>query len=217
MKEGNSHMPSLSRRDLLRAALALPAAGLFARYRAMAAPSVNRVKITSVRAMAIRNIAGNCLIRIDTDGGLTGYGEAGATGPMARARIETMKDLLIGNDPLTIEVHFHNMTTLMHTYMAHIPTISGIDMALWDLAGKLLDRRVCELLGGPFREAIPMYSHGINLDMLDKSSCRDWAKRIKEMPEGFTTFKNGIDPLLGVPVARFASTLTTAQLRNVAR
>jgi galactonate dehydratase len=197
--------------------MAWPAAAPFAGYRAMAAPNVNRVKITNVRAMAIRNIAGNCLIRIDTDSGLTGYGEAGATGPMARARIETMKSLLIGKDPLQIEVHFHNMTTLMHTYMAHIPTISGIDMALWDLAGKLLGAPVSTLLGGPFRDAIPMYSHGINLDMLDKASCRDWAQRIKEMPEGFTAFKNNIDPLLGVPVARFAPTLSTQQLRNVAR
>jgi L-alanine-DL-glutamate epimerase-like enolase superfamily enzyme len=210
-------MTSMSRRDLLRVALALPVAGLFARYQAMAAPNVNRVKITDVRAMAIRNIAGNCLIRIDTDSGLTGYGEAGATGPMARARIETMKSLLIGKDPLLIEVHFHNMTTLMHTYMAHIPTISGIDIALWDLAGKLLGAPVSTLLGGPFRDAIPMYSHGINLDMLDKSSCRDWAQRIKEMPEGFTAFKNNIDPLLGLPPARFAPTLMTQQLRNVAR
>ena len=210
-------MTLLSRRDLLRGAVSLPVAGLFARFRAMAAPNLNRVKITSIRAMAIRNIAGNCLIRIDTDSGLTGYGEAGATGPMARARIETMKGLLIGKDPLTIEVHFHNMTTLMHTYMAHIPTISGIDMALWDLAGKLLGAPVSTLLGGPFRDAIPMYSHGVNLDMLDKSSCRDWAQRIKEMPEGFTAFKNNIDPLLGVPSARFAATLTSEQLRKVAR
>jgi len=37
------------------------------------------------------------------------------------------------------------------------------------------------------------------------------------MPEGFTAFKNGIDPVLGVPSARFAPTLTTQQLRNVAR
>jgi L-alanine-DL-glutamate epimerase-like enolase superfamily enzyme len=210
-------MRSLSRRELIRMAVALPATRLLTRYKALAAANVNRVKITNIRAMAIRNIAGNCLIRIDTDSGLTGYGEAGATGPMARARIETMKSLLIGKDPLQIEVHFHNMTTLMHTYMAHIPTISGIDMALWDLAGKLLGAPVSTLLGGPFRDAIPMYSHGINLDMLDKSSCRDWAQRIKEMPEGFTAFKNNIDPLLGVPPARFTPTLTTQQLRNVAR
>jgi L-alanine-DL-glutamate epimerase-like enolase superfamily enzyme len=164
-------MKPISRRDLMRMAIALPAAGLFNRYSALAAPHLNRVKITNVRAMAIKNIAGNCLVRIDTDGGLTGYGEAGATGPMARARIETMRGLLIGKDPLAIEVHFQNMTSLMHTYMAHIPTISGIDIALWDLAGKIIGAPVATLLGGPFREAIPMYSHGIGLNMLDKASC----------------------------------------------
>src|SRR5216684_2333471 len=145
-------MRDVSRRKLLRLAIALPGAGLFARYRALASPLVNRVKITNVRAMAIRNIAGNCLIRIDTDSGLTGYGEAGATGPMARARIATMKQLLIGKDPLEIEVHFHNMTSLMHTYMAHIPTISGIELALWDIAGKITGLQVCVLVGGQYRD-----------------------------------------------------------------
>lgn len=206
----------MTRRDLIGMAVALPSAGLFTRFRAMAAPELKRVRITSVRAMAIQNIAGNCLIRIDTDAGLTGYGEAGATGPMARARIATMRHLLVGKDPLAIEVHFHNMTSLMHTYMAHIPTISGIDMALWDLAGKILNAPVSTLLGGTFRDSIPMYSHGIGLNMADKASCRAWAQRIKEMPEGFTAFKNGIDRLLGVPSARFANTLTTRQLRSVA-
>jgi L-alanine-DL-glutamate epimerase-like enolase superfamily enzyme len=211
-------MPSnWTRRNLLRLAVALPAGSWLSRYKALAAPHQGKVKITAIKAMALKNIAGNCLIRIDTDSGLTGYGEAGATGPMARARIETMKPLLIGKDPLTIEVHFHQMTTLMHTYMAHIPTISGIDMALWDLAGKILDRRVCELLGGPFRDSIPMYSHGIGLDMLDPASCRDWAQRIKQMPEGFTAFKNGIDPVLGVPSARYANTVDSGQLRKVRR
>jgi len=164
-------MPSnWTRRSLLRLATALPAGAFLQRYKALAAPHQGKVKITAIKAMALKNIAGNCLIRIDTDSGLTGYGEAGSTGPMARARIATMKPLLVGKDPLNVEVHFHNLTTLMHTYMAHIPTISGIDMALWDLAGKILDRPVSALLGGPFRDAIPMYSHGIGVDMLDPAS-----------------------------------------------
>jgi len=206
-----------TRRSLLRLAVMLPAGGSIARYRALAQPHLKRVKIIRISAMAIQNIAGNCLIRVDTDSGLAGYGEAGATGPMARARIQTMKPLLIGKDPLTIEVHFQNLTSLMHTYMAHIPTISGIDIALWDLAGKIVGLPVSNLLGGPFHDSIPMYSHGIGVNMLDKASCRDWAQRIRQMPEGFTAFKNGIDPVLGVPSARFADTLDSTQLRNVAR
>jgi L-alanine-DL-glutamate epimerase-like enolase superfamily enzyme len=210
-------MHSRTRRDLLRLALALPAGAWLSRFRALAAPQLNRVKITNVRAMAIKNIAGNCLIRIDTDSGLTGYGEAGATGPMARARLETMRPMLVGKDPLAIEVHFQNLTSLMHTYMAHIPTISGIDIALWDLAGKITGLPISALLGGPFRDSIPMYSHGVGLTMLDKQSCKEFAARIKEMPEGFTAFKCDIHPALGIPLARFAYTLDSGQLRQVAR
>jgi len=205
--------PFLSRRDLLRIA----GAATFARLNLLAAPERGRAKITAIKAMQIRDIAGNCLIKIETDSGLVGYGEAGATGPMARGRIETMKGMLIGQDPLAIERHFHNMSSLMHTYMAHIPTISGIDMALWDLAGKILGAPVSTLMGGPFRDAIPMYSHGIGVNLLDKSSCADWAARIKQMPEGFNAFKIGIDPLLKVPSAKFANTLDREQLKNVAR
>ena len=210
-------MPDMTRRDLLRLAAALPAGATFSRLNALAAPVRNKVKITGIKAMALQNIAGNCLIKIETDAGVTGYGEAGSTGPMARARIETMRGLLVGRDPLAIEVHFHNLTSLMHTYMAHIPTISGIDIALWDIAGKILNRRVCELLGGPFRDAIAMYSHGIGVNMLDPGSCREWAARIKAAPEGFTAFKNGIDGVVGVPSARFASTMDSSQLRKVAK
>jgi L-alanine-DL-glutamate epimerase-like enolase superfamily enzyme len=206
-----------TRRNLLRLAVAAPVGAFLDRYKALAAPHLGKVKITAIKAMALKNIAGNCLIRVDTDAGISGYGEAGSSGPMARGRIQIMQPLLIGKDPLLIEVHFHQMTTLMHTYMAHIPTISGIDIALWDLAGKILDRPVCSLLGGPFREAIPMYSHGIGVNMLDPASCRDWAQRIKQMPEGFTAFKNNIDPVLGVPSARFANTLDSEQIRKVRR
>ncbi len=208
---------SMSRRDWMRLAVALPVGTAFAHFRALAQPMKNKVKITGIKAMALRDIAGNCLIRIDTDAGLTGYGEAGSTGPMARARIETMQRLLIGKDPLAIEVHFHNMTTLMHTYMAHIPTISGIDIALWDLAGKILGQPVTRLLGGPFRDAIPMYSHGMGIKMLDPASCRDWAQRVKAMPEGFKAFKIGPDQVLGMPTARYFDTLDGAQIRSVAR
>ena len=206
-----------TRREMARLAVALPAGSLFSHFQALAAPNRNQVKITNIRAMAIKNIAGNCLIRIDTDSGITGYGEAGSSGPMARARLETMKPLLIGKDPLTIEVHFQNLTTLMHTYMAHIPTISGIDMALWDLAGKITGLPVCKLLGGPFRDSIKMYSHGVGLNMLDPKSCHDFAQRIKTMPEGFTAFKCDIHPAFGGQMGRYMETLDSSQLRSVAK
>jgi L-alanine-DL-glutamate epimerase-like enolase superfamily enzyme len=208
----------MTRRTLMRLAAALPAGASFAPLRTFAAPLAQKVKITAIKALQIRGIAGNCLIKIDTDSGLTGYGEAGVTGPMARARIETMKQHLIGKDPLAIEVHFHNLTTLMHTYMANIPTISGIDMALWDLAGKITGQPVSSLLGGPFRDAIQLYSHGVGMNMLDKGSCKAFADRVKAMPEGFTTFKCDIHPMIGVQMGRYINgTLDGAQIRRVAQ
>jgi galactonate dehydratase len=134
---------------------------------------------------------------------------------MAKARIQTMEPYLLGKDPLSIEKLFFEMTSLMHTYIAHIPTISGIDMALWDLAGKLLDRPVFELMGGPFRDAIPMYSHGDGFDMLDKGACHAWAELVRTRPEGFKAYKNSINTVIGVPPARYANTLMHEDLKKI--
>jgi mandelate racemase/muconate lactonizing enzyme-like protein len=174
-----SVMTAFTRREMFRLAIALPATGIFTRFNLLVAAERKKVKITDIKAMQINRIAGNCLIKIETDAGIVGYGEAGMTGPMARARIATMKPLLIGKDPLAIEVHFQNMTSLMHTYMASIPTISGIDIALWDIAGKITELPISTLLGGPFRESIRMYSHG-RMNMLDQASCKAFADRVKD-------------------------------------
>ncbi len=206
-----------TRRQWLMRALAVPAGSWMAGYRAFAEPHRGKVKIVSVKAMQIQNIAGNCLIRIDTDAGITGYGEAGASGPMARAHIDRMKDLLIGQDPLAIEKHFLNMITLMHPYMAHIPTISGIDIALWDLAGKIAAQPVNVLLGGPFRDAIRLYSHGPGEDLQDPARLRAWTQQVKAAPEGFTAFKTGIDPVIGARSGRYTVSLDSDQLRKVSR
>ncbi|MEO8734913.1 MAG: mandelate racemase/muconate lactonizing enzyme family protein [Edaphobacter sp.] len=203
------------RRRFMKLAAMLPASACLGHFRLLAQTQAKKVKITNIRAMALNNIAGNSLIRIDTDSGLIGYGEAGATGPIARARIETIKPLLMGKDPLEIEVYFQQMSSMMYNYMAHIPTVSGIDIALWDLAGKILDRSVSELLGGGFREEIPMYSHGIGVDLMDKASCRAWAQRIRSMPEGFTVFKCNAHEVLRLPSGVYADTLTTKQLRDM--
>jgi len=70
-------MRTLSRRQMLRLAVALPCAGLFSRYRSLAAPYLNRVKITAIRAMAIKNIrfgTGNTQLQNAQFGVLTGSG-----------------------------------------------------------------------------------------------------------------------------------------------
>jgi L-alanine-DL-glutamate epimerase-like enolase superfamily enzyme len=101
---------------------------------------------------------------------------------------------LIGQDPLAIERHFYMMSATQYSFMAHIPTVSGIDIALWDLAGKVTGLPIYRLLGGPIRKDIPVYSHGGPGNLLDKAECRAWADQVKAAPEGFTAFKFGFAP-----------------------
>jgi L-alanine-DL-glutamate epimerase-like enolase superfamily enzyme len=181
-----------TRRLFLKSALAIPAGAWMAHYAALAAPFTGMVKIKAIKTLAIDNVGDGCLIRIDTDAGLTGYGEAGISSKLARDRIELLQPILIGQDPLAIERHFHLMSDQQYSFMAHIPTISGIDIALWDLAGKILDKPLYRLLGGPLRPAAPIYSHGRVNNPLDAGECREWAQRIKQEPEGFKVFKFNI-------------------------
>jgi galactonate dehydratase len=207
----------MTRRTLLKILAAAPVAPLFPCLTTFAAPYTGKLKITAIKVLGLQRpvATGNCLIKVETDAGLYGIGEAGSTGEMARARIQTMAPLLVGKDPLMIEKHFFEMSSLMHTYTAHIPTISGIDMALWDLAGKIFDKPVYELMGGPFRDAIPMYSHGDGFDMLDKGAVRAWAERVRTRPEGFKAYKNSINFILGLPAARYANTLMHEDLKKI--
>src|SRR5262249_44173790 len=182
---------TLSRRSLLQAALGMPATAWLLNYRALAAPHTGQVKITKIKTLGLDNLGDGCLIRIETDAGIIGYGEAGLPSAAARTRIQMMAPLLIGQDPLAIERHFYMMADTQYSFMANIPTVSGIDIALWDLAGKITGYPIYRLLGGPIRKNIPVYSHGRPADMLDKTQSRDWAATVKSAPEGFTAFKFG--------------------------
>lgn len=205
---------TMKRRDFFKAALALPATSCIAPYEAFAEPEKNRVKITDIKAMMLRS-PGQTLIKIETDAGLVGYGEAGISGPAARARIEPVKLLLVGQDPLAIERHFHKLTSQMHPYRAHIPTISGIDIALWDLAGKITNLPVSTLLGGPFRDKIRLTINSQPANMMDPASCREWAQRMKEDPMGWNIFKLGYMRLTDHTPDQLASALTASELIRV--
>jgi L-alanine-DL-glutamate epimerase-like enolase superfamily enzyme len=179
----------ITRRHLVKMALRLSAAPWLMQFKALAAPSTRMVKITDIKTLGLDNTGDGCILKIETDAGLTGYGEAGFSAPACRAIIETMKPVLIGEDPLAIEKHFYAMTGVQHPYKAHIPTIGGVDIALWDLAGKILGLPVYRLLGGPIQKEIPVYGHGMIRNMLDKGECREWAERVKSEPDGLTAFK----------------------------
>jgi L-alanine-DL-glutamate epimerase-like enolase superfamily enzyme len=164
-------------------------------------PEKRHVRITAIKALQLRN-HGQSLIKVETDAGVFGLGEAGAPGPVVRAHLKDyFAPRLIDQDPLNIEYLYQLMTHGVSQWQAryvHTPTVSGIDVALWDIAGKLLGRSISELLAGRFRDEIPLYfnvtSHPDN--WLDSASCREWAQRETSHPAGFRTIKMGFDDLL---------------------
>ena len=209
----------LSRRRLLCAAVAAPFGAWMTRYKAMAAPYEGEVKITAIKAMALDYTFDGCLIKIETDAGLAGYGETGTNVAMARTHIDHMSRGagLLGSDPLSIEKHFFGMTSMQHPFLPAIGTVSGIDIALWDLAGKITGRPVYKLLGGPFRDGCPMYSHGDYLkDMHDPAAVKDWVQRVKALPEGFRAFKINIDQAFKLQ-RPFHPTVQPAELKQLHR
>ena len=105
-------------------------------------------------------------VEVQTDEGLSGWGEITTTTLMANRAvagiIHQLNALLVGEDPARIE-HIWHKTFRAFTYMgtrgATSHVVSGIDIALWDLRGKALGLPIYELLGGKVRDDILLYTH----------------------------------------------------------
>lgn len=134
------------------------------------------MKITNVRAYVVdpplpeygsSNEREWTFVQIDTDEGITGWGEAtnypGGGSFLAAQAVLMQKDILVGEDPADIERLWHKMYR-RYTYLGArgLPTtaISGIDIALWDIKGKALGKPIYDLLGGKFRDSIRLYANG---------------------------------------------------------
>jgi len=106
-------------------------------------------------------------VQIDTDEGITGWGEAtnypGGGSFLTAQLVLMLKEVLVGEDPANIEPLWHKMYR-RYTYLGArgFPTtaISGIDIALWDIKGKALGKPIYDLLGGKFRDSIRLYANG---------------------------------------------------------
>lgn len=106
-------------------------------------------------------------VQVETDEGLDGWGEITTyPGPVANPAICGMlretAPLLVGDDPTHIEAIWQKIFAAF-TYMgsrgATTAMISAIDIALWDIRGQSLGVPIYQLLGGPVRETIPLYTH----------------------------------------------------------
>src|SRR5690242_18218505 len=145
-----------TRRAFLRTAALFPAP-----FERAAAALRKKVRITDVKCMIVRGTWDWNLVKVETDAGVYGIGEA-YWGPGDKDLIlKQLKPLVIGEDPLNVDKLYTKM--LMRSAGAGaiagvtMTAASGIEIALWDLAGRLLETPSCNLLGGRFRDRVRFY------------------------------------------------------------
>ncbi|MBI3824341.1 MAG: mandelate racemase/muconate lactonizing enzyme family protein [Planctomycetes bacterium] len=127
------------------------------------------MKITAIRACQPkcdsppdwRTALGQILVAVETDAGIIGHGVGGGGEAAIHVIRTVLSDLLIGRDPEPLESHWQAM------YDATLPfgrkgiaimALSGIDLALWDLRGKVAKQAIAQLLGGPIHKRMPTYT-----------------------------------------------------------
>src|SRR5262245_22480791 len=123
------------------------------------------MKITGVRPWLVKaegTYWGEYLfLEVTTDEGISGWGEITTTTKLANRALCTMLkqigSVIAGEDPTHIEKLWHQVFrsfTYMGSRGAAVECVSGIDIALWDILGKKMDKPIYELLGGPVRDEI---------------------------------------------------------------
>ncbi|MFO1319534.1 MAG: mandelate racemase/muconate lactonizing enzyme family protein [Burkholderiales bacterium] len=148
------------------------------------------MRITNVEALHVGQFM---YARVETDEGITGFGEAGTWGHIeaAGACIRRFAEYLVGKDAGTIEHHWNVMHRFSYfTGLAENAAISAIDIALWDIKGKALNVPIHALLGGAVRTRARIYGH-IYENSIEKMLVECRAK----MEAGFNAFGH-LNPFL---------------------
>ena len=134
-------------------------------------------------------------VKVTTDNGMVGWGETTLEGrPKSPvAAIDEIGEYLIGKDPLRIEHHWQQIyrSPFYRGGAVRMTALSGLDQALWDIAGKHYGVPVYKLLGGAVRDRIRVYAHWGIRDLTDEGLAQ--AKERLEMLQGmgYTGYKSG--------------------------
>ncbi|QCS42498.1 mandelate racemase/muconate lactonizing enzyme family protein [Natrinema versiforme] len=167
------------------------------------------VEITDIQTSVVDGNFEWNLIKIETDAGVTGIGESYRGGGVPEL-VEYTKRFLIGENPLDVQRLYRRIIQEMSghggTTGKVITAASGIEIALWDVAGKILDLPVYQLLGGKFRDEVRIYcdchageayavedgyTEYADADAYSPEAYANEARRVVDM--GFTALKFDLD------------------------
>ncbi|OGV75363.1 MAG: mandelate racemase [Lentisphaerae bacterium RIFOXYB12_FULL_65_16] len=160
-----------------------------------ASVDIRNLKITDMRFADIDGAPKRCtLMKLYTNQGLIGYGEI--RDASSRTYAAMLKSRILGENPCNVERLFRRIKQF-GGHSRQGGGVSGIEVALWDLAGKAWGVPVWQLLGGKYRDRIRIYC-----DTDSEGGGRDMGKALKErMAQGFTFLKMdlGIELLMDQP------------------
>src|ERR1035437_1679006 len=195
-------MNRLTRRSLVKSSV-LPLTGM------LGLPSISaaveqasspyrrpKLKITEIRTAEVRVHGYQVHVRVYTDQGIVGQGETTDASEGNVPLIRSFARMLVGQDPLNIEAAFERIRTsgvfAGEQAGQYVTALTGVETALWDIAGKALGLPVTQLFGGKVRDRVRIYCDSGEREMIpgdERSKAR--IRQIQEM--GFTAAKIDID------------------------
>ena len=133
------------------------------------------------------------MVRIVTDQGLSGYGQAESTKPYLKPMVLFYKDYILGEDPTDVERVMLKIRRL-GGFKPWGAAVSAIEIALWDIAGQAAGVPVYKLLGGKIRDRVRIYNGGVRFPMPDQTpqAYAENMAKMKEAKEGFTLIKQAV-------------------------
>jgi gluconate/galactonate dehydratase len=176
------------------------------------------VEITDVQCSMVDGNFPWTLVRVYTDAGIVGDGEAywGAGVPEL---IERMRPFLLGENPLDIDRLYEHLIQKMSGEGSiegvTVTAISGIELALHDLAGKILELPAYQLLGGKYRDSVRVYCDCHTEAEADPEACATEAERVVE-ELGYDALKFDLDVPSGQELDRANRHLRPGEIRHKA-
>jgi L-alanine-DL-glutamate epimerase-like enolase superfamily enzyme len=155
------------------------------------------MKITDLKVAVIGR---NPVVRIVTDAGISGYGEVEYSKDYLKPHILFYKPYIMGEDPTNVENVMRKIRRL-GSFKPWGSSVSAIEMALWDIAGKAAGLPVYKLLGGKVRDRVRVYNGSVR-EPMKGSSPQNYAENTAKLlaaREGFTIVKQGIGYHSGMP------------------
>ena len=170
------------------------------------------MKITDVKAIVLKlpeissaadGTQDDLIIIVETDEGITGYGEVDTAPYVGKAIVDAymshgtcygLREVVVGSDPFDYEQIWNDMWAKTYYYGRSGPVMhvmSGIDMAIWDIMGKATGKPVHKLLGGSYADRVRPYASALMPENTKKS--KEWWRSMLHL--GYTAIKFGWGPL----------------------